>query len=90
MIILLTPDFPRKKKKIPIARLEIAHKIETLSSSLYPLIYLIFPTNSYYYEQATYFFANQQKNFITASDYFGGGLGKVSSSNLQVDQTILK
>lgn len=43
----IEPPFPyyQRKKKITIVKIKMAHKIETLNSSLYPLTYTIFSRN---------------------------------------------
>ena len=54
------------KKKITIVKIKMAHKIETLNSSLYPITYTIFSRNIFL---KPHIFSNQQKNFITGSYY---------------------
>lgn len=73
--------FPEKdqKKKNPIGRTEIAHKSETLGSSLYPLTSIIIFNK--YLLWISHTFPPNQQNFVTAPDYFEpknkvlGGLG---------------
>ena len=72
LIISLSPHFltSKGKKKITIVKIVIwtmAHKTETLNSSLYPLTYTIFSRNIFL---KPHIFSNQQKNFITGSYYY--------------------